>query len=92
MKLFKLHSIILLVLALPCLLFPLSLWLPPTILPHFLGGFAVLYIMLWFLHALTTSFLIGLLLFIGRTPRLVIFIHVVTFIVIFFYTIFLFSS
>ncbi len=94
MKLLKLHITILVLLGLPGLLVPLSLWAPANLLPDILGIIAILYVMLWIFHSLITSLLMGGLLFIrmSRTHQAVISTHVIIFIVMLAYAIFLFSS
>jgi hypothetical protein len=94
MKLLKLHITILFLLGLPGLLVPLSLWAPANILPDILGITAILYVMLWIIHTVITSLLMGGLLFfrMGRTHQAVVSTHVIIFIVMLAYAIFLFSS
>ena len=94
MKLLKLHIVILILLSLPGLMVPVSLWTPLDLLPDMVGILAMLYVILWVLHTLITSlFMGGLLLFrFGRTEQAVISTHGIIFILMSAYAIFLLSS
>ena len=94
MKLLKLHIVVLILLSLPGLMVPVSLWAPVDLLPDIVGILAMLYAILWVLHALITSLLMsGLLLFrFGQTEQAVISTHGIIFILMSAYAIFLLSS
>lgn len=94
MKLLKLHIVILILLSLPGLIVPVSLWAPVNFLPDIVGILAMLYAILWIVHTLITSlFMGGLLLFrFGRTEQAVISTHGIIFIFMSAYAIFLLSS
>jgi hypothetical protein len=94
MKLLKLHIVILILLSLPGLMVPVSLWAPVNFLPDIVGIIAMLYAILWILHTVITSLFIGgLSLFrFGRTEQAVISTHGIIFILMSAYAIFLLSS
>lgn len=94
MKSLKLHIIILILLSLPGIIAPISLWVPANLLPDIVGILALLYVMLWIFHTIITSLLMGGFLWFrfGRTEQVVISTHLIIFMVMLVYAIWLFSS